>query len=66
MHACKLLTLIAGTLLLGAVAATSAQALIAANGENLNGVSHSGFVAPYQVALGAKVLNVTLPPTKIR
>jgi hypothetical protein len=53
-------------LLRGVVATTSAQALIAANGENLNGVSHNGFVAPTQVALGAKVLKVMLPPSKAR
>ena len=66
MNAYKLLSLVTGTLLFGAVATTSAQALIAANGENLNGVSHNGFAAADQVTLGAKVLNVTLPPTKAR
>ena len=66
MNACKLVALVAGAMLLGVVATTSAQALIAANGENLNGVSHNGFVAPTQVALGAKVLKVMLPPSKVR
>ena len=66
MNTCKLVALVTGALLLGVVATTSAQALIAANGENLNGVSHNGFVAPTQVALGAKVLKVMLPPSKAR
>ena len=66
MNVCKLVVLVTGVLLLGVVATTSAQALIAANGENLNGVSHNGFVAPTQVALGAKVLNVMLSPSKAR
>ena len=66
MNACKLFALVAGALLLGVVATTSAQALIAANGENLNGVSHNGFIAPTQVALGAQVLNVMLPLSTAR
>ena len=71
MHACKSLVLVTGTLLLGVVATTSAQAKLAANGEslngeNINGVSRSGFVAPSKTTLGAKVVSVTLPPTKVR
>ena len=66
MNACKLVVLAVGALLLGLVATTSAQALIAANGENINGVSHSGVVTPDQITLGAKVLSVMLPPVKVQ